>query len=281
MPLQNALPTWLALNNMNSTSPSGMTDPNTGFPYEGGGLNVGDYFDLNNEETANASYTTNGVLYNGRYRYVQVDSGANTSYVKTGLVGYIRGGGMSGTVKTVVALTQGSGQTLGTYQVSGVGGGGTGAVIQVVVTASNAITVSVLNGGYGYNSAPTFTLSTGGTPGTVAAQLDSSPNIVTSADQVAGGTAVPVRPVVFLNAITPGNYGFIQELGLATVQATGSVGTTSLAALVDATPSNNGSVVTRAAAGSPIGYTIGQAVDVPANSILFKTLLQYVPVVQD
>ena len=41
MPYQAALPTWLAINNMNSVSPSGQTDNQTGFPYEGGGLNLG------------------------------------------------------------------------------------------------------------------------------------------------------------------------------------------------------------------------------------------------
>ena len=46
MPFQPALPTWLAINNMNSVSPSGQTDNMTGYPYEGGGLNLGDYFDL-------------------------------------------------------------------------------------------------------------------------------------------------------------------------------------------------------------------------------------------
>ena len=46
MPLQQALPTWLAINNCNFTSQSGQTDPVTGQPYNAGGLNAGDYFDL-------------------------------------------------------------------------------------------------------------------------------------------------------------------------------------------------------------------------------------------
>ena len=97
-------------------------------------------------------------------------------------------------------------------------------MIQVIVTAAAAITVSVLNGGQGYVSAPTFTLATGGTPGTVVAQLGISQNIVTSADIALSPAATnagigPVHPVVFLNSITPGNYGFIQESGVATVLA--------------------------------------------------------------
>lgn len=280
MPFQPIVPTWLAWNNGNFTSPTALTDIRTGQPFAAGGLNLGDYFDATNEEALQGSYTATGTLFAGRYRFVHVDSGATAANVKTGTVGYLRNGT---SVQSVVILTAGSGQTAGTYLVAAnAGSGGTGAVIQVVVGSAGTVTsATVVQGGNGYSSVPTFTLVTGGTPGTVAAQLNTTPNLVTSADQVAAGTAVPVRPVVYLNSITPGNYGFIQELGTATVLATSSVGTTTVAALVDATPANNGLVVTRAAAGSPIGYTIGQALDAPANSILFKIELQYVPVVQD
>jgi hypothetical protein len=287
MPFQPALPTWLAINNVNNSSPSGMTDPVTGFPYEGGGLNLGDYFDLTNDEAATASYTTNGILYSGRYRFVQVDSGATAANVKTGTVGFVRSGS---TVKSVVVLTQGSGQTVGTYQVAAnVGsGGGQGAIIQVVVTASNAISVSVLNGGFGYVSPPTFTLATGGTPGTVVAQLNGpSMNIVTSADAAIGtGTGSStagigsVRPVVFLNSITPGNYGFVQELGVATVlTASGATQAQSNNAIVSTT--SNGTMVASVSTYSIL--TIGTVID-PITSPLantpFKILLDG-PVVQD
>src|ERR1700679_2738742 len=108
MPKIQALPTWLAWNNCNFTSPTGITDQATGQPIAAGGLNQGDYFDATNDEAASASFTTNGLLYNGRYRLVQVDSGATAANVKTGTVGYLRAGT---TVKTVVTLTAGSGQT--------------------------------------------------------------------------------------------------------------------------------------------------------------------------
>jgi hypothetical protein len=232
MPLTPSLPTWLAWNNANFTSPTGLTDPDSGQPVAAGGLNLGDYFDATNGEAANASYGVNGKLYAGRYRLVQVDSGATAANVKTGTVGYLRAGGLSGTVNSVVITNAGTGATAGTYTIAAsFGAGGTGAVIQVVVASTGLITaVSVLNGGYGYNSVPTFSLTaTGTTAGAVAAQLDSTPNIVSSADQIGVGTAVQVRPVVFLNSITPGNFGFIQELGTATVlnaastvQATGN-----------------------------------------------------------
>jgi hypothetical protein len=276
MPFQPALPTWLAVNNMNSPYQSGQGDSVTGFPYNAGGLNLGDYFDLTNDEAFNASYATNGILYYGRYRYVLVDSGATAANVKAGTIGYAR---IGSSVSKVVVLTQGTGQTVGTYQIAASGGGGTGAVIQVVVTAANAITVTVLQGGTGYTSVPTFTLATGGTPGTVVAQMGTTANVVTSFDVgVTANTAV--RPVVFLNSITPGNYGFIQELGVATVLANAALTSATANAWVNAKTSGAGTVDTTAASGSPIGSTIGQAIDMPYASVLFKCLLDG-PIVQD
>jgi len=222
MPNQQALPTWLNINNVNSASQSGQVDPITGFPYAGGGLNQGDYFDLTNDEAASVSYPTNGILYNGRYRYVQVDSGATAANVKTGTIGYIRSGS---SVKTAITTAAGSGQTNGTFQINAnVGsGGGTGAVLSITIAGGVIVgNPTVVSGGVGYVSAPTFTVAQGGTPGTIIAQLGISQNIVTSLDQAlssnaAAAAAGPIHPVVFLNAITPGNYGFVQESGTATV----------------------------------------------------------------
>jgi hypothetical protein len=274
MPFVNALPTWLALNNANFTSPSGMTDAATGQTEYGGGLNVGDYSDYTSDQAKTASYTTNGILYSGRYRFVQVDSGATAANVKVGTVGYMRAGS---TVKTVVVLTQGSGQTPGTYLIGSTGGGGTGAVIQVVVSSATAITATVVSGGSGYTSVPTFTLATGGTPGSVVAQLDTSMNVVTSADIATGF----VRLVVFLNSITPGNYGFVQELGVATVLAGATKTQTAAQFAAVLVSSANGTMDT-----STASYTtnvIGTVID-PITSPLagtpFKVLLNG-PVVQD
>ncbi len=276
MPYLPSLPTWGAINNANFTSPSGLTDMASGQPVNAGGLNLGDYFDATNGEAANASYGANGILYSGRYRLVQVDSGATAANVKTGTVGYLRQGG-SGEVKSVVITNAGTGATVGTYTIAATtGGGGTGAIIQVVVASTGLITsVSVLNGGYGYDSVPTFSLTaTGTTAGAVAAQLDTTPNIVTSADQV-GTTGIAVRPVVFLNPITPGNYGFIQELGTATVLGNATQASALVGSYVNAVTSNSGTVTTTAATGSPIGSTIGVAIDLPVASNLFKVQLGY------
>jgi hypothetical protein len=285
MPQQQIIPIWGGLNNANSPSATGLLDPVTGQQYNTGGLNVGDYFDLTEKEANQLSVSTIGLCHAGRYRYVQVDSGATAANVKTGTVGYLRAGSF---VQAVQTITVGSGQTAGTYTIAATvgSGGGAGAVIQVVVGSAGTISGNpvVLNGGYGYVGVPTFSLTAlGGTPGTLAVQLNSTPNIVTSADQVGAAipTAIPVRPVVFLNAPTPGNFTFIQELGLATVLAKSAVGTASLPAYVNAVTTDPGTVTTTGP-GSPIISTIGLAVDIPANGILFKALLGYAcMVIQD
>lgn len=277
MPWLKALPTWLALNAGNFSSPTALSDPITGQPYTGGELNVGDYTDVNNDEAKSMQNTANGILWEGRYRFVQVDSSATAANVKTGTVGYLKNGS---TLASVVIATAGSGQTNGTFVVAanaGVGGG-SGAAINVTIAGGVITSVSVNNPGYGYVTPPTFTIAEGGTPGTVTAQLSTSVNLVTSADQAASFGSGAVRPVVFLNSITPGNYGFVQELGVATVlgksSASGSAGDYVNAVLTDA-----GVVTTTAASGSPIGSTIGRAIDTPTASNLFKCLLTG-PVVQ-
>lgn len=284
MPQQQMLPTWVALNNANFTSQSGMSDPITGQPYNAGGLNAGDYFDLTNAEALQNSYLTNGTLFEGRYRLVLVDSGATAANVKTGTVGYMRAGSV---VKRVQILTAGSGQTNGTYTVSATAGsgGGSGAQISVTISGGAVTAVSVLNGGFGYVSAPTFTIAQGGTPGTVVAQLDCSVNIVTSADVALGANAAlagvgAVRPVIFLNSITPGNYGFIQELGVATVIAAASQSqTVNQFAIVKSSGPDGTMTASSATFGA---FTIGNVIDpltTPPAGTGFKILLDG-PVVQ-
>jgi hypothetical protein len=269
MPAIQALPTWLAVNNANFTSPTGITDLATGQQISAGGLNLGDYVDLTNDEAANASFTTNGLLFAGRYRLVLVDSGATAANVKTGTVGYLRAGSY---VSSVVISAAGSGQTNGTYAIAAnFGGGGTGAIITVVISGGAITSAVVTNAGYGYTSAPTFTVAEGGTPGTVVAQLNTTPNFVTSADKA----PVTVRPVVFLNSITPGNYGFVQELGTATLLASTTV---TAGQFVSTTAAGNGSITT---SGTSVTIsTVGQAVEAGVSGDTFKAVLSG-PVVQD
>lgn len=209
MPFQPIVPTWLALNAANDTSASYFTDLRTGQPINAGGLNNGDYFDLTNEEANNLSYSTNGILYAGRYRRVKVDSGATAANVKTGTIGLMPS--------------------------------------LAVVTTNNL----------GTKNPPM--------------------NVVTSYDQTIGNLP-GMRPVVFLNSITPGNFGFVQELGVATV-----LGTTTLQ---KATPAI-ADLINSATSGlvdSPTTQTmgvlfLGKAIDLPRNAGLFRILLD-TPTVQ-
>jgi hypothetical protein len=59
-------------------SPSGLLDTRTGYPYYAGGLIVGGYFDLTEAE---AQAYGRQQLHSGRYRFVQIDSGATAAYI--------------------------------------------------------------------------------------------------------------------------------------------------------------------------------------------------------
>jgi hypothetical protein len=276
VPHQQIIPIWGGLNNANSTSSTGLSDPVTGQQYNTGGLQSGDYFDLTEKEANQLSVTATGVCHQGRYRYVLVDSGATASNVKTGTVGFLRAGT---TVASAVTINAGSGMTTGTYSVAAnVGsGGGVGAVIQVIV-ASGAVVgnPTVLQGGTGYVSAPSFStglVALGGSGVSITAQLNSTPNVVTSTDIAlsAASTAAavgPIRPVVFLNAITPGNYGFVQELGTATVLAGSTNSQTAGQFAIVTSSSGNGTMA--ASATTFTIYTIGQVLD-PLTSPLANT----------
>lgn len=278
MPFQPIIPTWLAWNNANFTSPTGLTDIRTGQPFPAGGLGLGDFFDATEKEANACSALSVGLLHSGRYRLVQVDAGATAADVRTGTVGYVRAGSF---VQGVVISAPGTGATPGTYNIPATAGsgGGSGAVVTVVVAADGTLaSASVLQGGFNFTSVPAFALTvTGTTGGTVTAQLNTTPNSVTSYDQAtAMGTLV--RPVVFLNSITPGNYGFIQELGVATLLAGAAAGTALTGDFVDAEA--GGVVTTTAGTGSPIGATVGRAIDVAIANQMFKAYLTG-PVVQD
>jgi hypothetical protein len=281
MPLQQALPTFGPLNNVNSVSQSGMSDPITGLQYAGGGLNLGDYFDLTEQEANQLSYPTNGLLHAGRYRYVYVASNATAANVKAGTVGYIQPGQF---VQNIVQLVAGSGMTVGTSVTGTTSGGGatTQATYQVVVLTATTVAITLLTPGVGFTSLPTATITgTGGTPPTLNVQMGYAVNQVTSAD-IASSNGVLVRPVVFLNSITPGNYGFVQELGIATVLDAATVLQTAGTFAIAASSSPIGLMTTSSTTFTQ--YAIGYVLDGVAvtNTAItpFKVLLNG-PTVQD
>jgi hypothetical protein len=69
------------------TSPSGLTDTRTGYPYQMGGLIVGSYFDLTEQE---AQLYGRSQLHEGRYRFVQIDSAATASNIVQGSIGLMK-----------------------------------------------------------------------------------------------------------------------------------------------------------------------------------------------
>ena len=109
-------------------------------------------------------------------------------------------------------------------------------------------------------------------------------NLITSADiALATSTTVPgpVRPVVFLNAITPGNYGFIQELGVATVLVGATKTQTAQQFAIVLSTAANGTLDTSSATYGP--FAIGNILD-PIASPLAGTTLKVLldgPFVQD
>ena len=105
---------------------------------------------------------------------------------------------------------------------------------------------TLVNGGKNYTSVPTFTLAAGGTTNaTFVANMVINDYIVTTFD-IAGTNKSQGRGVL-LNVITPGNYGWIQENGIATFN---------VSAATVATP---GSLLTPVATGSFSSTAVGAA----------------------
>jgi hypothetical protein len=174
--------------------------------------------------------------------------------------------------------------TVGTSVTGTTSGGGatTQATYQVVVLTATTVAITLLTPGVGFTSLPTATITgTGGTPPTLNVQMGYAVNQVTSAD-IASSNGVLVRPVVFLNSITPGNYGFVQELGIATVLDAATVLQTAGTFAIAASSSPIGLMTTSSTTFTQ--YAIGYVLDGVAvtNTAItpFKVLLNG-PTVQD
>ena len=258
------------LNAANDISPSGFYNARTYQQTNAGGLVLGDAVDFDDAGAANQSNTTIGLLFQGRYRRVKIADNATAANVAKGKAAYVIPG--TSLIQAVV-LTAGTGQNPGVYQVAGTGGGGTGAIISVIVGAAGTVTTNptVVAIGEGYTTAPTFTLVSGGTPATFQAQMKLNSYIVTSRD-VAGVNLSQGRGV-FLNSITPGNYGWIQEDGVATVLQTGTVGSATAGAVVTPFTPTDGTFQTVAASTPALPSAFGSAVDIAIASGYYRTVL--------
>src|SRR5580698_1698487 len=112
---------------------SGMVDIRTGLAYSAGGLYPGTYFDLTEGE---AQALSGNVLHAGRYRFVQLDTGATAADVLAGCIGAMVPGKV---VNNVVIKTVGTGQTQGSYTATASGGGGSGATISYTINSSGVL----------------------------------------------------------------------------------------------------------------------------------------------
>jgi len=201
------------LNLSNDTTAGAFTDPISGQYVPGGGLILGDYIEVTDAEALTICDIPTGILFGGRYRRIKLDAGATVANVLKGNAAFVVPGS---SVFNVVATVVGVALTPGIYLVNATGGGGTGAQISVVVGAGGTVTSTTLvNGGKNYTTTPTFTLAAGGTTNaTFVVSMVINDYIVTSSDKV--GVNANQGRGVFLNVITPGNYGWIQENGIAT-----------------------------------------------------------------
>ena len=77
-----------ALNATNNATSYPFTEPITGLPIPGGGLLAGDYIDITLGEATSFSTAmgSSQALYEGRYKYIQVDASATAGNVKAGTV---------------------------------------------------------------------------------------------------------------------------------------------------------------------------------------------------
>lgn len=258
------------LNSANDLSPSSFYNIRTYQQTNAGGLVLGDAIDLTNEEAAGLSNPLIGYLYQGRYRRIRVAANATALNVARGKAAYVAPGA---SVLGVLILTAGSGQTPGYYEIAGSGGGGTGAVIGVVVAAGGTVTAppTVVVAGQNYTSAPTFTLAAGGTPATFRPQMIVDSYVVTSLDVT--GVNLSQGRGVFLNSITPGNYGWIQEDGIASVLQAASVTSATVGAIVTPVAASDGTFQATVATSSPLATAFGTAIDAPIASTVYRALL--------
>jgi hypothetical protein len=266
------------------TSPTGMSDVNTGIPYLGGTLHEGDYCDLTADEAAQWNILYGSKLNAGRYRMVRVAPGSTYSSIK---YGYPIGWGFPtsvGQVSIVGAGTVASG-TAGTYTVTSSAAGGTAATATVTVSGGAITGAQLIYPGANMTSVPTWGLTeiTGyvGGAGPLVAQMAYSSNVVGSFDTTGSSQISTVRgialvPSITAAQITAGAWIVIQELGIAPVFVTTATATVPGSIAWSATAG----AVTTAVIGTPLMLgVIGETLDTAAASTLVRVVLS-LPTVQ-
>ena len=273
------------------TSPTGMSSPWTGTPYEGGAQQDGNYVDLLAREAAFWNVSFGNKLYPGRYRLAQLSPNATAANIG---FGYPVGYGLGTFIDNAIVAAGGSAYTItatgassGTVSISSSAAGGTAAVASITLSAGVITAAQVTYPGINMTSVPTFTLSSvlsSGTGGSLVAQQHTSPNFISSFDSSSQNLA-DVRGIALTTItsaqVTAGAWIVIQELGDAPLYVTtasgspasGNIATAATAAAV--TTNTNTSTTTPQYA---LGY-IGNTIDTPAATSLCRVRLR-LPVVQ-
>lgn len=257
------------------SSPTGMTDVNTGVPYLGGTLHEGDYVDATTSEIAQWNVRFGLSLNTGRYRLVRLSPNATAGNIKVGQpVGY----GLPLTISQATITAAGTGSGTGTVLCSSTASGGTAATILVTVAAGVITGVQVVYKGANFTSVPTFALTeiaTAGitTSGTVNALMDVSPNFVSSFDSscidVTSVRGIALTTVTSAQ-VTANSWIVIQEQGIAPLLVTTATAT---AAGSVAAAASGGAVTTTTAATAPVAGFIGYTVDLAAASTSIRVEL--------
>jgi hypothetical protein len=268
------------------TSPTGMSSPWTGIPYEGGNQHSDNYVDLSADEAAIWNVSFGNKLYPGRYRLVQVSP--NAVYTNFGF-GYPVGYGLGTFIDNAIVAAGGSGYvitatgaTSGTVSINSSAAGGTAATVSLTIVAGVLTAAQVTFRGANMTSVPTFTLSSvlsTGTGGSLVAQQHSSPGFISSFDSTSQNL-VDVRGIALTTLtaaqITAGAWIVIQELGDAPLYVTTATATASGSAATAATAA---AVTTTTSATAAVGGFIGYTIDIAAATSLTRVRLR-LPVVQ-
>ncbi len=260
------------------TSPTGMTDVNTGIPYLGGTLHDGDYVDATTSEIAQWNIRFGTQLYTGRYRFVRLSTAATTGNLG---FGYPVGWGLPQNLAAVGITAAGTGSGTGTVLCASTAAGGTAATALVTVAAGVITGAQLVYAGANFTSVPTWGLTeitTAGitTSGTIESFMNYTPNFVSSLDSSAL-TVYKCRGIglcsVTAAQITANAWIVIQESGIAPVYVTTATATAAgSTAYLSATA---GVVSTVAAAATTAKYvsTIGTTLDVATSGELCRVIL--------
>lgn len=256
-----------ALNDVNDAVVGGQitTVPNGVYASQGEQTLPGDHAVLDEAAALALSDTNVGTLHGGYYQYVNLD------YAIAGV----------GAIAQAIAVTAGSGyaQASTTVSFSAAPAGGRTAQGLPVISAAGALTaVIVTDQGLGYTAAPTITITGAGTGAAATATIQAASPILNGQGLFWKSTGLnngvytvtnveAINLPLFAGALinpswTPGNWGWIQNLGRASLLTSGAIAAAAGVQLAAAgAGASNATVVTGSAtaAATLVPYFLGVA----------------------